>query len=268
MKKSRALALLLAAGLSASTVSQLPVAIAQEAPAQTMAEIYQPYYEDVDERTDSYVLINPEGMYPRGTKFSLRNPTYGSDYFYHGPLGGTIWGHTGQIHLSQPGGELPNYGNGGYTTTIGVVVSYPDGSSEYISATAKMTSSYAALTNDPYSTTWIGSGDMKTIAPVFTGKPALSYSFVLSEELDSYREQGWEFFIDRSVGNITAVAPEGDGQIILPVSMTFEDGSNTITHAILRSGYEPEPGPEPTPEPQPGPEPAPKRGGSSFGSSS
>ena len=270
MKQHRVISMLVAATLSTGMAAvQFPMATAQETTTQTMAEQYQPVYENAEERTDSYVIVDAPTGLPRDTKFKIYEPNfpyYAPTYFEHGPLITSVYTY-GDLHVSQAGDDLHRYGENGFTTRPRILVTYPDGSTEIITATVKMTSTMSRLTTVEYADAWIAPNSTEIFSPTVNGNTPEKYAFVLSEELEDYRSQGWQFSVDPVTGNISVSAPSTEDHVLkLTVNAHFEDGSSKMIKATFRSGVEPQPEPDPDPEPQP--DPAPKKGGSSFGSSS
>src|SRR5699024_7327144 len=134
MKKTRALVLLLTAGIDLGATSAIisPTAGSATTPTgpvvtYTMAERYQPYYVPISVKSDSYVISEPQGTFPRGTKFDLRDKNWLSTRFEDGPFRSAIWSD-GRVQVMQNDGTLYRYGDEGYQTNVRISVTYPDGS--------------------------------------------------------------------------------------------------------------------------------------------
>ncbi|RNE48059.1 hypothetical protein C5L39_10505 [Corynebacterium alimapuense] len=263
--------MLVATAISTGVViAQAPVVMAQETTTQTMAEQYQPVYEPVTERTDESFFIYPEAGLPRETVFELYKPNWPWNsanplYREEGPL--LAYSSVVGLWVGQTASELKGYGNKGYTADFDILVSYPDASQEVVTATVTVISTMATLTTVKYADTWIDPSSTKVISPANSDNPPEQYSFLLSSQLDAYREQGWNFSINPATGEISVTAPDKAGlKITLPVSMSFADGSDTIVDVVINSGSEPEPIPEPEPDTES--DSGSSLGGSSFGGSS
>lgn len=265
MKPPRFLSLVLATVLSFGSVAIPPLAIAQEETAGTMADLYQPYYEDAYAQTDDYIVMpKPNGL-PSGTHYEIYNGNYPSwrlDKFKSGPL--TAYAHpNGRVQVMQDEFELPEYGQDGYTIRAQVLVTYPDQSREVVTATATLVSSMASISEVNYPDSWIKPEETVSLKPSITGESPTGYNFVETEELEKLRAQGWDFKINSANGNIRATAPENHDQTVhADVSIFYKDKSNTIVSIALHPGSEPDPTPAPSPA-----KPITNKGSSFFGSS-
>lgn len=242
-KTTRALTLLTAVSLSfGSAITITPVATAVEAQEQTMADLYQPYYEFFESRTDDYATFDVSGDFPRETKFELKETHWPGLTYDEGPLSSYVWLY-GRVQVLQSG--LSYYGEEGFTTKVPVTVTYPDGSIEYITATAKLVPTDAAQSSISYANTPIVPGQTELIAPYITSEKAVRYTLVQSEEIDQLQQLGWKIEPNATTGELAVTAPEAEGEwLTIPIQVFYADGSSKITSIGIQSRYpviEPEP---------------------------
>lgn len=228
-----------------------PIATAQEVPAQSMAESYQPVYEVKKNRLDFEEpgeLIQVASL-PRGTKYELRYANWGSDFYQTGPFTIAVSDYDGRVLLLHDDRDLTAYGEDGFTAEVWVAISYPDGSSEYVQASGNFASTTNLLSEASYPIAQLAPGEHAVIEPTFSKDSATRFSLVLSEELDAYRAAGWDFSLDIQTGALSITAPEeGGSEIHLPIRITYADGSGSTVHVqiLVPAAPQPEPGPTET----------------------
>lgn len=266
-KTTRALTLLTATALtfgSAMTIAPT-VANAVEAQEQTMADMYDPYAADisfsqVDQDYESTYFYNDTSL-PEGTAFHLLDANISDNLRRDNgvlfSLGiSNSWNrvtkrwedHYGLL-AQQSGNGVFN--DGGNATTARVLVQYPDGSQDTAEVRITIFPTLAQVKASTYNDTQLILGETKTILPTINSTRAegTQYTLIQSANLTNLREQGWDFSIDNSTGQITATAPDDWAYAELEVLALYPDGtSQAVTAKFNAAPYEEPYNPEPTPD--------------------
>ncbi|AKF27774.1 hypothetical protein YH66_09530 [[Brevibacterium] flavum] len=273
-KTTRALTLLAAVSLTFGSAMTIAPSMAIAVEAQTMADQYEPYAQDLTfNRTDeSYghtYFYNDDEM-PEGTTFHLLDANIKDNLRDHNGVLFSLhysqswntntskWEYHHNLAAQQS--NSVSYKDGGNTTTARVLVQYPDGSQDIAEVQITIFPTLAQVKASTYSDTQLILGETKTISPTINSTRAkgTTYTFIQSENLTNLREQGWEFSIDNSTGQITTTAPDDWAYAALEVLALYPDGtSQAVTAKFNAAPYE---------EPYVPEEPAPSD--RSFGSSS
>jgi hypothetical protein len=282
MKKQKTLALLLVASLSTGATSQLPVAFAQEAQEQSMADIYEPYFEHIEAQGDfaEQQLLSDKPL-PKGTFLTFphldgRPNSDGSaevarvegtsDYYVFAPR---VYENP-YIYWQKWNGRASNLTTQHFA--IQVTITYPDGSSEVIDSSVSMTPTMAMVhLNDlQYEAMWIVDGKPGTALPRVSKVPNGTKVEYIE---DSAQGDPFSVEIDPETYELHVTPLSGfwdyvdsTNRPLVRLSITFPDGSTTSTTVSIDpigSRPEPEPQPEPNPEPTPEPQPTPKPNSSS-----
>ena len=274
-KTTRALTLLTAVSLTfGSTAVIAPLATAVEAQEPTMADQYEPYAKDLifnqaDESYGHTYFYNDDEM-PEGTTFHLLDANitdnlrrhngvlFSLDYSQSWNPNTSKWEYHHNLAAQQS--NSGSYKDGGNTTTARVLVQYPDGSQDIAEVEITIFPTLAQVKASTYNDTQLILGETKTISPTINSTRAkgTTYTFIQSENLTNLREQGWEFSIDNSTGQITTTAPDDWAYAALEVLALYPDGTSQAVTAIFNAA--------PYEEPYVPEEPAPSD--RSFGSSS
>jgi hypothetical protein len=216
-------AVTLSGGVAATTAVVAPSVIASE---QTMAEQYEPYYEDVVGQGESlgfYARLKSDSPLPAGTRFLLEGKREdGISYFLS-------TSNDGDIYFSR-GGGLPATGATVYPR---VTVLYPDGSAEEIVASITLIPPHA----DSYS---VGYGDVE-VAPdssedfqlqrqVPTGTRISVLNLPNVTELTN---TGWAFAFSED-GNFSVSSPENaEGPFTLQLLVEYPDGTSETSSVTI-----------------------------------
>ncbi|MDO5374231.1 MAG: YPDG domain-containing protein [Corynebacterium glutamicum] len=265
-KTTRAVTLLTAVSLtfgSATTIAPT-MAVAAEAQEQTMAEQYEPYAEDIlfnkaDQNSERTYFSN-DATLPEGTTFRLLNANVASDLRNHNGIlfslryASVLNRQTGRFEFhhqlsAQQSGDY--YNDGGNSTTARILVQYPDGSQDIAEVRITIFPTLAQVKASTYSDTQLILGETKTISPSINSTRAegTQYTLIQSANLTNLREQGWDFSIDNSTGQITATAPDDWAYAELEVLALYPDGTSQAVKAKFNAApYEEPYNPEPTPD--------------------
>lgn len=223
MKKPQALALLLATSLTVGAGSPLPLALAQEVSAQSMAEIYQPYFPPVDTRYLGSTQLESDKPLPGGTFIKISGMTrlehcgWGADHNLENGVEFWTYGTTIEMQPAYPGREACDIDGPGhawdetywegwedvtYTANPTIIVHYPDGSRDTISADLRVRPSYTEYFEPTYD---------NRIEPKLEDlvvSPGGTYSVMIDPNPDPYRP---------------------DALVDFPEGTTFELDTNTKT---------------------------------------
>lgn len=283
-KTTRALALLTAMSLtfgSATVVSSVNVVAAVE--AQTMADLYDPYFKPATGRGSFFKLpLLADKPLPNGIKLSF--PEFNDKLSNTGKQRGFqvgAWWLLTNNSFDEPGIYWSSsFPNGEpfepVSMDIKVEVTYPDGSSEVIETSASFEPDYATqyLGKVTYPSVWVAENFTDQVHYNLSPKVApLPKGTRFSVFEDPAHSKVLDFRVNGTTGEIQ-VSPlpllwETRSRISTEtIKIEFPDGSYTTALVKLDIIWpEPEPQPEPTPEPEPQPEPQPSKD-RSFGSSS
>lgn len=273
-KTTRALALLTAVSLTfGSTTTIAPTTASAVTASQTMADLYEPYAEDITfnkaDQDSEYTYFYNDDEVPEGTTFHLLDANLKDNLRSHNGVLFSLryaknwnpntqrWEYHNYLAAQQ---SASTYKDSGNTTTARVLVQYPDGSQDIAEVQITIFPTLAQVKASTYNDTQLILGETKTISPTINSTRAkgTTYTFIQSENLTNLREQGWEFSIDNSTGQITTTAPDDWAYAALEVLALYPDGTSQAVTAIFNAA--------PYEEPYVPEEPAPSD--RSFGSSS
>lgn len=282
MKKRRALALLMAAGMSLSTTSAIisPTAGAATTPTgpvvtYTMAEQYQPYIPDWTGKSDysasSSPIIRSDKPLPLGTQFTLLDKRPGYDSRHDGDM----WYAYNEFSVSAPYGRIFVYDKFSEdkkaetaTSTARLLVQYPDASSEIITAKLTLipTDNQAHLTSYEPAPFEFGVASEAQFAPQ-DFPDGTSFGIIEDDLYNRYTEEGWEFAIDRSTGMLTVAYPGVGTTAQIRVTVAYPDRTTRTVPVKFVAQFKPSDEPINPPVNEWDDFPADNAGGSSFGSS-
>ncbi|MGV0388799.1 Rib/alpha-like domain-containing protein [Corynebacterium sanguinis] len=220
-------------GGAATTAVIAPAVIASE---QTMAERYQPGYDQETYRAvpSHFFPVRSDGALPSGTKFSLVDS--GSlDFISHGAVMVAMRSSDGELHVWFNSLHTPNPGVS--TVPVRVAAYYPDGSSEIFVSNVSVTPEDTHVYDIHYPSLEVRAGTVASANPSTNhrGYPVPTgtrFAMTGYQEVHDRRAEGWVIEVDSASGELTVAAPEGvEGSVEIPLSVTYPDGSQDTTWA-------------------------------------
>lgn len=214
--------------VGAETTSQ-PAA---EASGQTMAEIYEPYYEPTTATISvmgSWAPLRSSRSLPAGTQFFLAE---GGD---HGVKDGIYYSLSntadGNMYFTEwvgyPSTPIPAAGT---TVNIPVTVIYPDNSAEDITAVVTLVPQQAESYEVSYPAPSLVEGTTAVFTPMRTDLPAeTSVVVTATAAVTTLRNDGW--VIETSENGVLHIsAPVGAvGSVKIPLLVSYPDGTSETT---------------------------------------
>lgn len=282
MNKTRALALLLTAGITLGATSAIisPTAGAATAPTgpvvtYTMAEQYQPYISEWTGRSDHEAWTSPRirssKSLPYGTQFTLLDKRAGYDsrhdgdmwYVYHE---GSYGAPYGTIFVYDKFSEDKKAETA--TSTARILVQYPDASSEIITTKLTLipTDNQAHLTSYEPVPFESGVASEAQFAPQ-DFPDGTSFGIIEDDLYNRYTEEGWKFAIDRSTGMLTVAYPGVGTAAQIRVTVAYPDRTTRTVPVKFVAQFKPSEEPINPPVNEWDDFPSDNAGGSSFGSS-
>lgn len=243
-KTTRALTLLTATALtfgSAMTIAPT-VANAVEAQEQTMADQYEPYFEDLIFNEIEYpsknVYLMSEAALPKETTYVLLD--HGQIATDWGTANGLSWlfrkpspNWISNAYLYVGINETSKQNPLGNTATPRILIQYPDGSSEIVTAKLTGIPTNANGYQINYGNRPNGlSGQTNKFTPIseYDIPAGTKYSIVPDPEGNS-NYGDWEYTIDGNTGVVSLTVPEGHSGsgFNLMINILYPDGSTGYT---------------------------------------
>ncbi|WP_460499481.1 Rib/alpha-like domain-containing protein, partial [Corynebacterium faecale] len=246
MKSRRMWSLLTAAALSGGVITFANVTPPIVAAAETMADQYQPYYDDSAVRAVPWVYLSPESEtgLPYGTTFSLfDHESYDSTVFSEGAVMVSLSPDNGQLRVWFNSLMTPNPGI--TTTSFRMAAHYPDGSSEIFRVTLNLIPEDTHAHDAAYPDAYVRVGSRAEVVPFIRNHygaqfpDGTSFSMTGYYEVDDRRAEGWTIELDSASGVLTVEIPEGapESSVEVPVVVTYPDGSkDNISTTVFAEG--------------------------------
>lgn len=232
MKSKKLLSALTAVALSGGAVTTTAIVSPSiVSAAETMADQYDPFYDDTTIRAVPRVLLYPQGekRLPSGTTFSLFDSTsYSPEVFSDGAVMVRLTPRSGQLHVWFNSLRTPKLG--ATTTTFRMVAEYPDGSSEIFPVRLNLIPEDTHVYDAVYKFKSIRTGSEDQITQFASNQPDVSFpagtSFTLTGyyEIDQLRSAGWKFELNPVTGELS---------VTVPISVIYPDGSRDNTIATM-----------------------------------
>lgn len=212
--------------------------------AETMADQYDPFYDDTTVRAVPWVELYPQDKkgLPAGTTFSLFDSTsFNPNVFSDGAVMVRLTPSDGELHVWFNSLDTPKVGIS--TTAFRVIVEYPDGSSETIPVTLNLIPEDTHAYDATYRFISIRTGSEDQLTPFVSNQPDVPFpagtSFTLTGyyEIDQLRSAGWKFELNSVTGELSVTVPENaeERTIEVPISVIYPDGSRDNTIATVES---------------------------------
>lgn len=240
MKKNRALGLVVAASLTiGAAVVPLPLASGVEIGAQTMADLYDPYFTDLAfKESESYsatMILSSHEPLPTGTTATLLTPNRGENSGESGGVRYSVYSQSdGNPYIRATIGLHGGFDPEGNTSSPTVIISYPDGSTERVTANITIVPKQSRTHYISFGHQTVLAGTTATLKPNAHRGILEGTKFLLGESdaLEKHLEMGWRIAVDSGNGEITVSVPKDaatNNLFSIPVTVLFPDGSTEAT---------------------------------------